>query len=269
MTDRKRFACRAWLAVTGLVVFSGACSTTAVPTESSETHFLGSCGDGCGPGLTCLCGVCTRRCETSSECTGIAQNAACVPVSEAHPACTSTEVMSACDAPCTSKDDCAALGGSFDCSNGFCRLASPAPDATLEPSAFGPPTVSCTASYVGGVVNLELGSGAEQACAVGETSTEGKINPLVEQQIASAGGTPVGILVVVGDQGRPVDDTARAETQCCAIAHLQALGGTWVESFQFANAFLARVTSIEPVRQLAGRPDVVAIDPEIDGSPPP
>lgn len=52
----------------GWAIVIAACSANHTGTSSSsgETHFLRACAQGCGEGLTCLCGLCTVDC--TSQC---------------------------------------------------------------------------------------------------------------------------------------------------------------------------------------------------------
>jgi hypothetical protein len=108
----------AWL----LVASAGGCGPERTPVAgngNSETHFLEPCTDRCGGGLTCLCGVCTKACATSSDCRALAANAECTP------ACDSTTKDPVCEVSCDSDLDCGGLGGNYACQGGRCR-----PDAS-------------------------------------------------------------------------------------------------------------------------------------------
>jgi hypothetical protein len=101
-----------------------ACSPPpAEPTAGSESHFLTSCTDSCGSGLSCLCGTCTTSCGAASECVGLNPAATCVapPDADAGPSCAQAQTTSHCDVPCSSTEECASFGSSFFCSRGYCR----------------------------------------------------------------------------------------------------------------------------------------------------
>jgi hypothetical protein len=116
---------------------AGSCGgTTGGPTNGSESHFLDSCGAaGCPDGLSCLCGVCTRRCGSAEECTPLSAGARCVELDDIPSAkdCESLSLTeSVCDQPCSANAACAVLGASFDCVQGVCREGEPEPEPEPE-----------------------------------------------------------------------------------------------------------------------------------------
>jgi polyhydroxybutyrate depolymerase len=117
-------------------------STDPEPRTSSETHFLQHCDGDCGQGSTCLCGVCTRACTGTSECSEFAAEAQCVTVPEHLDAGAegSCQQGATCDMVCVTSGDCQALGSDYRCETGFCRkgkvicpsVALPAGDQVRE-----------------------------------------------------------------------------------------------------------------------------------------
>ena len=97
------------------------------PQTDSETHFLARCETGCGEGLTCLCGVCTRACSSSDECSPLASGAQCVAVADrpAEAACADAPGPAFCDLPCSGTPSCAGLGPPNRCQSGYCRAGCP------------------------------------------------------------------------------------------------------------------------------------------------
>lgn len=74
-----------------LLVLPSACGETSVSTDT-RTNWLTSCSedDDCSAGLSCLCGVCTQACSSSSACRDLSSDAVCVAApgcSEAGPVC--------------------------------------------------------------------------------------------------------------------------------------------------------------------------------------
>lgn len=133
-----------WLAALAV----GACGE-AGPKLGSETNFLRRCGDGCGEGLTCLCGVCTRECSGDGDCSALVEGAACVePADRSSWSCSSVSKVAICDVSCETAAECAALGAEFRCESGYCRE----PGEALSPE-------SCTPT-------LPMGE-SEQSVAVG------------------------------------------------------------------------------------------------------
>lgn len=101
--------------------------STSHTTIDSESHFLSFCADGCGDGLRCVCGVCTRVCDESSDCREHDESAECVPPTPANPeSCVFSHVERVCDVACSDLTDCDALGPGYVCSAGVCRQAPPA-----------------------------------------------------------------------------------------------------------------------------------------------
>jgi len=93
------------------------------PEVGSETHFLTHCTGDCGPGLTCLCGVCTKACTGDSECSSYGERAACVPLPASPEASAGLTCAkgATCDAQCLTSADCTTLGADFRCDAGYCR----------------------------------------------------------------------------------------------------------------------------------------------------
>lgn len=94
------------------------------PGVGGETHFLVTCGDDCGAGLSCIEGVCTRSCEPGfSSCSELASAAQCVgDFSSGQP------FAGTCDVRCAADAECSALGRGFACRAGACRAE---PEARL------------------------------------------------------------------------------------------------------------------------------------------
>ena len=97
------------------------------PQTDSETHFLARCETGCGAGLTCLCGVCTRACSSSDECSSLATGAACVAIASrsAEAVCADAPSPAFCDLPCSGTASCAGLSPPNRCQSGYCRAGCP------------------------------------------------------------------------------------------------------------------------------------------------
>jgi hypothetical protein len=72
-----RIANRTWL-VLGVVAVAGGCGQVN-DGSGSNTNWLGPCqNDGtCAEGLKCLCGMCSRSCQSESDCRGLGAPAAC------------------------------------------------------------------------------------------------------------------------------------------------------------------------------------------------
>ncbi len=106
------------------------------PKTSSETNFLKHCASECGDGLSCLCGVCTKACTGTNECTEIATEATCLPVPERPDSGTedSCQQGATCDVACVKSADCNVLGEGYQCETGFCRKGNLVCPTTILPA---------------------------------------------------------------------------------------------------------------------------------------
>jgi hypothetical protein len=123
-----------------------------------ETHFLVTCGDECGAGLSCIDGACSRPCEPGfSSCSELASEAVCVSGAEdeGEPAL----FAGTCDVLCSGDGDCSPLGTGFACRAGACRAEPEARQEELSsalsrgfPLVRAVDTTSCETglSWVGG-----------------------------------------------------------------------------------------------------------------------
>jgi hypothetical protein len=174
-----------WLA--GVMLFSAVCvfgCTRADRPEgqSSETHFLALCSDNaCGPGLRCVCGVCSAACEVGDDamCGAFAEDATCGETADG------CSTRATCDVTCENDADCEALGPMHACSAGRCRAeatTAPAPPASDETS--GPrgsdvleqPPCPSNACMQHGVC-YPLGSWTEDGCCNCEVAGFSCIDP--------------------------------------------------------------------------------------------
>jgi len=100
-----------------VLLLAGGCGATHGSSES-ETHFLGFCQDECGAGLDCICGICTKACDSVDPCLKLAAQATC-DISSA--GVCADEPVSVCDVKCTSDVECDELGSGYACEAGACR----------------------------------------------------------------------------------------------------------------------------------------------------
>jgi hypothetical protein len=97
-----------------------------------ETHFLVTCQDECGPGLSCIAGVCTRGCEPGySSCSELSAGAACVSAPDGTDR---AGFAGTCDVLCSDDADCSSFPAGYTCRAGACRA-----DATLALGSTGSP----------------------------------------------------------------------------------------------------------------------------------
>lgn len=141
----------------GAILLALACESAAPPT-GGETHFLRWCGpEGaeCGPGLLCLCGVCTRACSEQDAC-GAFPDAACVPIGSMS-ACGEEQEPGVCDVPCANDADCAVLSPAHRCESGACRASASLPPREPIPPKPGEQLPSCMGERVAGNEVVILG----------------------------------------------------------------------------------------------------------------
>jgi len=105
----------------------GCAQSTKPPDVGGETHFLHACEDttGCGLGLDCVCGVCTKPCTTDNICETSSSLATCEPAGTPNGACVNPQASPVCDVECSVNADCNSLGSGFTCEQGSCRKLSP------------------------------------------------------------------------------------------------------------------------------------------------
>lgn len=109
----------------GTLLAAFACSEPQSQDITGETHFLTRCdaaSAACGSGLVCLCGVCTRACDATDDCSAFA-SAECVAATSPA-ACGESQQVNRCDVSCSTSADCAVVSGAHRCDLGFCRAGS-------------------------------------------------------------------------------------------------------------------------------------------------
>jgi hypothetical protein len=114
------------------------CSSVG-PADSSETHFLSRCTTTCPDGLACVCGLCTRACDTTPNCASLAGGALCSTSAAAGLTCEAA-TGNVCDLGCSSAAECAGVGADLACVGGRCRpeAASTLPGVDACPSGCRP-----------------------------------------------------------------------------------------------------------------------------------
>ena len=89
-----------------------------------ETHWLLACSidEACGPSATCECGVCTKRCTDSTECTEAGELGSCADPSSDGPTelCGVAPPQGLCLPECLSDTDCERFGAGFACRDSHC-----------------------------------------------------------------------------------------------------------------------------------------------------
>lgn len=101
----------------GLALAVGGCSPAGSRSTDSESHWFVSCNTdaACSAELQCLCGVCTRPCDTDGECAGATGQ--CLETG-AVDACGASGVVRVCGVACGSDGEC---GGGGTCGGGALR----------------------------------------------------------------------------------------------------------------------------------------------------
>ena len=123
MTMNRRASLRKSAILACLLSAIGCKDQTPEHRVGSETNFLLHCSTKCDTGLTCLCGVCTRACTGTNECSSLSSDATCVPIvySPTSEAAASCNVGATCELSCVANRDCDTLGSEYRCETGFCR----------------------------------------------------------------------------------------------------------------------------------------------------
>jgi hypothetical protein len=87
-----------------------------------NTNWLTSCeeDDDCRDDLSCSCGVCTRECTTTADCSGLGGSVCDIESEAFASACGSSLEMSVCLPECGNDDDC---GGGLECVAAQCLPA--------------------------------------------------------------------------------------------------------------------------------------------------
>jgi hypothetical protein len=105
-----------------LVHIAAGCGETrpdsAAGPDNSAPQFLEECTGSCAEGLSCMCGVCTQECSSTSECGGLDAKAECVPACAEGAQATA---VATCGVRCVGDADCRSLGTDFVCADGLCR----------------------------------------------------------------------------------------------------------------------------------------------------
>jgi hypothetical protein len=137
----------AGLVLGGLLAAGCGGQTRDVTELGGESHFLRSCAGGCGDGLECLSGLCSRACDApGTGCSDLVAAAECVAAGDG-------EALR-CDLLCSVDDDCAPLAAlsaasapAHRCQSGSCRVpATAGPDASddgIVPSGLAPAAGRC------------------------------------------------------------------------------------------------------------------------------
>lgn len=131
--------------VKGLCVGAALLTSCGAQSDSGaalggETHFLVTCGDDCGAGLTCIDGACTRTCEPGySSCAELSTEAACVSSPEG--GAERAVFGGTCDVLCAGDSDCAPLGTGHFCRSGACRAEPEALQTELSSARSTLPTL--------------------------------------------------------------------------------------------------------------------------------
>lgn len=112
-----------------------ACGETATVESGSETHFLLRCIESCGAGFECLGGVCTRDCETDTDCSDLSAAAVCA------------EAGQGCRVFCDADRDCSDENEAWLCQEQQCISKAPAvdtPECPLFSGGLQEPSVRTT-----------------------------------------------------------------------------------------------------------------------------
>jgi len=107
------------LALSGLLVLFAACGKSSSGGGDSETNWMKQCQtqSDCGPGTSCFCGMCSKACAATSDCSGLGARANCASPGDVPGCAASAQPAGVCVASCSSSLDCSA---GFECSTSGC-----------------------------------------------------------------------------------------------------------------------------------------------------
>ncbi len=151
----------------------------------SNTHWLDRCvtDADCGASLSCLCGICSESCTTSSACEWLSPDARCATLSRS--LCGDERTPPACVAPCEETRDCPA--SHLSCIDGQClpreQDAATSSDAMTNDAADGAGGNSGSDGDA-----AEAGSGGADAGSTGGTGGIDASDGSAGDSDASAGG---------------------------------------------------------------------------------
>lgn len=124
MTQRTAIV-RTCLCLLALAALPPSCGGNSESTGTdSNTHWLEECDDDsdCGS-LACVCGACSKPCDTAAACEGFGANAVCVVPTT----CDEPSPPAVCDVQCTTGAECRFLGAAGVCRGGVCRVERSTP----------------------------------------------------------------------------------------------------------------------------------------------
>lgn len=154
--------------------------------DGGETHFLRRCDGSCVGGLSCVCGVCTKPCEASAACKGLASVASCVmPAGDAMTCESGGASGLLCDVSCKSNAQCAGLGTGFECGAGRCRERG-ATSAVASDAASSGVSEAGASQPDAGVCEITDAGGSCGFPPVGDGGVQG-VQPLVMLLVDSSG----------------------------------------------------------------------------------
>jgi hypothetical protein len=107
------------VALAVIAIATGCASSEPASGLMGNTNWLTSCDedDDCGDDLSCSCGVCTRECTTTADCSELGGSVCDVESEALASACGSSLEMSVCLPECRNDNDC---GGGLECVAAHC-----------------------------------------------------------------------------------------------------------------------------------------------------
>jgi hypothetical protein len=123
-----------------------ACSDKSQPQTGSQTHFLETCDESCPAPYECICGACTRSCESDAPCTEQVKNAHCTVSLSTDDTQECKGEGLVCDVACQRNSDCNPLGAGYTCEGSRCRAMPRASGITGVSGETPPPPKICDGS---------------------------------------------------------------------------------------------------------------------------
>jgi cysteine-rich repeat protein len=143
---------RVIVALSGVLVLFAACGRSSGGGDS-ETHWMKRCQtqSDCNAGTTCSCGMCSKECEASSDCSGLGATTLCVSPGEIPGCGMNPQPAGLCVASCSESPSCP-LG--FECSPNGCT-----PVATSDSGTGGMTSVDQAGNGGAACVEVPWGGG--------------------------------------------------------------------------------------------------------------
>lgn len=198
---------RALTLCAALLVLTSACRSPEEetgPDLESETHWLRFCDETapCGSGFACICGACSRACDSSAACTALSGAARCLSQAEVNSCETPAADSALCVLPCTNDTQCTNIASFLTCRSGQCADSR----TQLRPPVASPMPIVCEHRGSGTLYDVGPGKPLEtlssvpwDALGAGDTvRIHWRPEPYAEKILITGVGTEAQPIVICG-----------------------------------------------------------------------